>query len=317
LFDLVSVFCHRDLKAQLLQLSSIARYVSRGALGEMVLVANGGFDISDESLRNLMKSAAGDLPFVLVTHRDLDVPDSLADANGWLTQQALKLEVVRLCRSPRYVVLDAKNHFVAPFVESDLISGDRFWATLIEDRGAATETFSHCYDFLEVPASRRQRQHVAVHTPFVFERALALELAGEVALRSGKSLTQVLFDQPLLSEFGLYQAFAARLGLSIVKPLPPGEEIGHTIFWFPGTTPGHVTRSIEKARSGSVKVFGVHWVQVYLLAPAQRLELAQFWLDRGLTTELEEGVELISWQNRNISAGALSWLKGFVAGSTS
>ena len=106
-FSIVTVAHATDLPLLKLQARSLNHYLARDFVREIIVVDNStGTSINRAELLSQYK-----LPVRIIDAKDIA---PVQHANGWLTQQVHKLLIARHVRTKNYILLDAKNHLVAP-----------------------------------------------------------------------------------------------------------------------------------------------------------------------------------------------------------
>lgn len=107
MIDIVTVVFESELEVLQLQAKSLARYVNN--VDSVTVVVN-----QDQACNIDSRWWGTYQPYVTVMHRDLFGRDW--SANGWVSQQALKLVAASRCACEWAVILDAKTIFVNNFM---------------------------------------------------------------------------------------------------------------------------------------------------------------------------------------------------------
>jgi hypothetical protein len=305
--DIVSVFCRRDLAAQVLQARSIRRFMPAADIGRIFFIYN---DTQDSSGDALFHELATLLPRqARIAHfSDFGVDAAGVERDGWTTQQVLKLEVSRMVQAENYLVLDAKNHFIAPTSRNDFISeAGRLFARVSEDRDVAPLTYA--LNYLQVPTRQHPICGIWGHTPFVIKTAPARELVEHLMARDGQSLTRTFFNHHRkLTEFQLYQAFLPLCRQGLEKIYEDSAELGLTL-WRGMAQDGRSFRAaLKEVDKGQLKLFAVHWAAAVLMAQEQVNEVARFWLERGLVACVRDGMDILEWTRTHLSENDQAYL---------
>jgi hypothetical protein len=201
---------------------------------------------------------------------------------GWRSQQVLKLCVAALVESDAYVVLDAKNHFVAP------MSADFFRAPDGRARVTAYGYRSHplraslekVLAYLGLDPEPYLDRFTATVTPFVLETAMVRDLIDGVASESGRSFPEE-FVKRELTEFFLYSGWVLRTGQSLEEFFDL-QDTGSPTIWPKGATLEGVRAALAQSAERGGPVFAVHRRALAALTPDGAGELARFWADTGL-----------------------------------
>ena len=117
-FTLVTVAHSIDLPLLKLQARSLHRYLTCDFVREIIVVDNSVGTTLD---RATLLPQYGDLPVRII---DAATLAPMPKVSGWLTQQVYKLLIARHIWTKNYLLLDAKNHLVAPLTRSMLVAPD-------------------------------------------------------------------------------------------------------------------------------------------------------------------------------------------------
>ncbi len=120
MFDIVSIFCKRDLYAQILQARSISLYFDKKDISSVICVYN-DTDFTIEYESELRRAIGENITLKLMTYEQFFIDSSIVIFNGWTSQQAIKLLCSQIVTCDKYIVLDAKNHFIRPVSYSDFV----------------------------------------------------------------------------------------------------------------------------------------------------------------------------------------------------
>ena len=199
MFDIITVVFSPELESLRLQARSIDIYCGRVDLGHIVVVIND--DLAPEQIPKHWWGTRAD--HVRVVHRS-HWPERYS-ADGWLSQQVLKLLATELCPSTWSMVLDAKTILV-----NDLDPDH-----LVDDQGRIC---SGLYPVQTVFEPSRRISNAFWHTqitqciapagvPFFFHNATVRKIINEVPARTGQSLAQWFQQQGQVTEFIFYSSF--------------------------------------------------------------------------------------------------------------
>ena len=290
-YSMLTVCCPRDREKMILQARSVARYVPVELVDDVQVVLNGpGY--ADFGWLGLLREAYGDhaVSFSLA-EKLLDPTD--AGVDGWWTQQALKLQAAELVWHERYVILDAKNHFVAPLTLDLLENEAKLPRTGCHDyRGHNMGGFTEAsLRFFGIDPARHMGLFLQTVTPFVAYRKLALHTCREVGARwvaSGNNLVGLarIFASARVTEFMTYGAAAVASGHRIEELYDPYQP-GCGTLWA-----SEVSR-LEEYLARARFTFGVHSEAWKLLTYRQKERIAAFWLERGLVRDFNEGMAML------------------------
>jgi hypothetical protein len=286
-FDFVTVVYRDDLALLRLQARSLDLYLDPAFDGAIVIIVN---DLRPKAvIEHVRRAVLPDygrwrdrveiVPFYRLAYR-------LDPTNGWILQQVLKLSYALIARRDWYVVLDSKNHFIAP------IGRDLF----LDPAGFGLQPFEHrsptLPDHYRVSTGyfgvdERATRFVPA-TPFLIHTQAARELLAEVERRERRQFADVFTETRCLSEFLLYGAFLHAFYGGFDRLYRDTEQFAMT-HWEPDTS---VTDAVRCAESEKALCFGIHLRCLAALDDKQRHSLEWFWRRYGLL-RTDEGLEAL------------------------
>lgn len=280
----VSVVFEAEFPFAVLQARSFARYVGADMVEEILVIDNssGGMPAA---VRKDMLEAFGPLAARVDVLRPEDIcriPASI----GWRSQQVLKLSVAARVRTELFVVLDAKNIFVAP-------PGDEFFRAA-DGRPRVTAysyrnhplrpALEHVLHYLGIDPAPHIERFPATVTPFVLVRSVVLDLIAAVESRSGRSFAEEFVRQEL-TEFFLYSGSILAAGKELTDVSEINDLACPTV-WPRSADVTGMKAAIARAETGALPVFSVHRKAFGLLDHTSLELLAEFWTARGLFPDL-------------------------------
>ena len=218
-------------------------------------------------------------------------------ADGWWTQQVLKLMVTQIIETDRYVALDAKNHLIAPLSRE-----------FLESPTGKPRINGYSYaDHPLRPALERTLRYVGIDpathtpffprttTPFTFITSYVQDVIAQVSKREGAPFPTAFISNKL-TEFFLYSGYLVSCGklneiYEFSQPICP-------IVWAHTATVTACQNAVEAAQDTRLPFFSIH--RRAMAAPAQpaREVIAKFWQQRRLFDSVESGVSFIADPNR-------------------
>lgn len=278
--SLVTVTYPLEFPLQRLQARSVERFVSPEDVDEVVVVVNAArtaFRRHAEELRGSYGSLA---PRVRVVHRDevTRVPRT----TGWRAQQVLKLAVARSVAAPHLLVLDSKNHFVAP------LRPEHFVTAAGEARTALTDYRDHplrpnverVLDYVGLDRAEHLPRFSATVTPFVLDTATVRALLDDLEAGAGRAFAREFVARDL-TEFPLYAAWSIAHGRSTVGR--PGTDLPRSpTVWPRGCDAEAVRAAFDRLDAGSSPVFGVHRRALQVMDEQAVAALVEQWVRRGV-----------------------------------
>lgn len=321
--DFVTVVFRQELPLLRLQAASLDRYFERDAVGKIHVLIN---DINDDlvvadlegmldcygSLRDrvqvLRPEDVFDLRWFPVT-RVLASPGLALDLvqgarrrlqrrrydrgwrsyTGWQIQQALKIAVARRLESEQVVILDAKNHFLAPITTNDFFAPDgkpRCRTRRLSEMELDWIRASFAKLDLSVPDFTEEQQPGG--TPCAVTRSIltaALEdFEGRygpiqnafIALRAGKKRR----DGAQFTEFGLIYATAHRLHGNLASAFEGGLIEYDLDLRIGGSR--DVETALAQIERGDCRIVGLHRSLIPALPADLRARFVQVWRHHGL-----------------------------------
>ena len=274
-----------------IQARSMARYLPVDATDEIVVIDNSRRGMPASLLRQLLEDYGPHAPHVSVMRSD-DIT-KVRGAVGWRTQQVLKLLIASRLRAERFVLLDAKNHFVAEWTPSlfEAQDGRMLVGMNTYETHPLRRDLEHVLRYLRIDPAQHVPSFTSTVTPFVLSTALVRELIGELESASGRSFTRE-FVKNDLTEFFLYAGWLLSHSPSLHEVYASGLKVGPTV-WPRGATVEGVTAAIDAVTAGGHPMFAVHRMALARLDRDAAALLAGFWAERGLFDSLESATTFV------------------------
>ena len=276
----VTVVFESEFPLLSLQATSVARFVPESMVDELVVIDNSARGMGARR-RSALLSAYGDRAPLVRIVRPADIC-ALPPALGWRSQQVLKLAIAEQLTGTHYVVLDAKNHFVAkPDMGFFLAPDGRARVNVYSyETHPLRPAFENVMAYLDLPVADHVQRFTATVTPFVLEVALVRKLMKDVAVRSGTSFADEFVGRELL-EFFLYSGWIVARGTDLAEVFDFHQVFAPNV-WPRGASAGQVAQAIDKARSGPAPLFGVHRTALARMDHEAVALLTAFWCELGL-----------------------------------
>jgi Family of unknown function (DUF6492) len=282
-YTIVTIAYQQDSGFMRLQARSIARYVAPDIIGAIIVVEN--TPAPRDGWRAQMLREYGHFADLVKFVPAATIATIPATASGWFSQQVLKLMVATIVQTKRYLILDAKNHFISPLT-----------ADIIEAKGKP-RSFVYSYhthplrhylesilDFYALP-----RQHVErflpTTPPFYVDTKLVCAVIEDFKQRTKNPSFETAFLQSKFTEFFM-------IGSYILSTQRKFEDIydlsgsGGIVLWKEiGANDAEIARAL-RANSKS-PYFSLHRATIPLLSATSKDSIAKFWHQHGLfDTEL-------------------------------
>lgn len=292
--DFVVVSFNREISQLLLQARSLARSNARHFVARYIVLWNEetAAEEMDEVLSDRLRAELGPAGILVdILPRAAFMERALGSASpGARSQQAMKLLAARHVETPRYCILDSKNHVIRDLAPGDFISedgrirshrqsyspgtpwGDRFAASLryfgLNEAGAPYA--------IRMPTT----------TPYVMETSRVCDLLSTVERQEGCDFATAFLTRPALSdttEFLLWYAWLLACDPELPARLYQLKERIYVSF-FNNSPQGDAAIAFEIARTASleVKMLGLHRGRFHRLTPAEREAFIARWLEAGL-----------------------------------
>lgn len=272
-----------------LQARSIARFVPPTALRRAHVILN---DDDPATLRRTIEGFAADEyawaadRLVFWTAEELHPG---IQARGWRKQQSLKLSIATRIESGRYLVLDAKNHFVRPSGPEGFYDPLGRLRSFRARRGGLLQAFlRNSLSYFGLPPELAETRVMPATTPYGLYTSVVRSLLAEIEAREGIAFAR-FFHSPGrdMTEFFLYFAFLMARGIDIDRLYVFGGRYAATLF---GKHPESVEgehQVLAALNNPNVRVFGLHRARVAKLHPSSRDRVLSLWLDAGLFPDRE------------------------------
>jgi len=290
LIDIVSIFCTRDIPSIKLQAESIRRFVDAEILNKIIYVFNEEEHFLDQKDRADLEYILSGFDFDLLNYRELEGGLRKKEADGWISQQSLKLQVAVLVETDFYLVLDSKNHFVRNTYEVDFFTTcGRPKMPIVNYSNFKADDLNFYFDYFDIERIIYNFGLIVNVTPFIMCREFALALGEYLQSKEGMRLNNV-FDKynKNITEFMAYQFYLIKLGIKIEDFYSDCERIDFALWKHEAKNKRAFRDSISRARSGNCAIFSIHWISFVHLSRPQVEALKDFWLKCGLMdTEAE------------------------------
>lgn len=283
----VTVVFEPEISLLRLQARSFARFLDEACVAEIIVLDNCAGGMRGRTRRSVLEEFGATLaPRVsFIRTAALGVQGS---TEGWRSQQAAKLLIAARVRTQHYVIVDAKNHLIAPagvecFVDSaGAARGGTHPYTAHPLRKDLERTLRYLgADDGEVALAIEDFPPTA--TPFVIDTSVARSMIQDVEASSGESFGAA-FERARLLEFFLYSGWSIRHGHGV--PVN-GDAIRAPIIWPGRATEEGAAAAIREAQETSASWFSVHRRVLARANAGTRRRIIDFWVSSGLMSGAE------------------------------
>lgn len=296
-----------NLEAQMLRLQarSIQHFASADLVTGLHIILN---EDEPAALRSAIESfadqeygwAAKRLHFW--NARELE-PDIDPNIRGWRRQQSLKLAIAENISASRYIVLDAKNHFIKPAGPDLFYTHDgRFRSFTARRTGLLQNHLRNCLRYFTLSESLADGRVMPATTPYGLYSPIVRALRHTISTREAMSFAE-FFHSPKrdMTEFFLYYAFLQSEGFNVDRLYAFGKRYAATLFGkFPETTEGE-RQVLDAARSPEMGVFGLHRARLAKLHADNKAVVLSLWTEAGLFATTAEADAFFNAMRENAS----------------
>ena len=286
-YTLVTVVFEKEYDLLLLQARSLRLFAPRDLFATILVIDNSAAGMP-EPVRQRLLTEYGDLASAvrIMSRADFAIATK---GHGWSTQQVLKILAAEIVTTDRYVVIDAKNHFVAPLERRHFQAPDgRARMTMIAYRRHALGAhLERVLAFVGLDPAAFVDRFPQTRTPFIFDTAAVRRMTDELARREGETF-EALFIRHGFTEFFLYSAWLLKTP-GAFEALYSVEDFELPGVWKHYADADGCRRTIASLDRAMAPVFGIHRDALALLDRRARAVVAAFWAERGLFPSREAG----------------------------
>jgi hypothetical protein len=201
--------------------------------------------------------------------------------SGWFMQQALKLATARVTTAPVVVIMDAKNHLIAPCDSGVFATPDgRARATLMAYDDYHFNWLRNAHRFLGSPEPDRDAPNLPTTTPFVVTRDDLMATLAAVEAR-GSPVQGYFRPRPNQEiEFSLIAAWSSGQPGGWQARFVPDLPDANAIFRYADAD--QIERGISRAEAGASPFFAVHRAAADRLSVPDADRIAALWRRNGL-----------------------------------
>jgi hypothetical protein len=204
-------------------------------------------------------------------------------ADGWYSQQVLKLMTSAFVKSERHVILDAKSYFIfdlqREFLEAP--DGRACVNTYSYDQHPLREYFERTLNFIGVDPDPHLRNFTASVPPFIFYTQIVRELIADISTRHGRRFEEIFIERQV-TEFFLYTGYLLQRGR--LSALYHAHQVFCAIIWEHTANAAECRFRTTDARARQFPLFAVHRRAHCNLDSESRQILAEFLHERRLFT---------------------------------
>lgn len=274
-----------------LQARSMAVFVPRDLVREIVVIDNSARGMPADVRDGVMAGYGALAPLVRILRaRDISrVPST----TGWRSQQVLKLCVAELLDGDRYVVLDAKNHFVRTLEPSFFTAADGRLRAVFYSYSTHTlrGDLEHVLRYLGLDPADHVEHFTATVTPFALDATVVTAMIRGIEERSGNDFAREFVANDLL-EFFLYAGWIVAGGRSL-EDVYDSDQVYCPIVWLDAAHLAGVQDAVRTAEERQTPLFAVHRRALAKLDRDSSAAIAEFWVRSRLFPSTEEAGRFI------------------------
>jgi hypothetical protein len=279
-YSFVTVVYEVDFDLLALQARSMQRYCPEKMIDSIVVIDNSLHPLPRDKKLRLITEYGRFAKFVRILRAEEIA--RIPETNGWTAQQILKLMVATHVQTERYVVLDAKNHFVFNLTPEFLEAPDgRVRIDVHSYKGhLMCDHLVNALSYLGVYSDDCLNTFTTTGTPFVMYTDIARRLIHDISEKEHAQF-ETVFVRNRLTEFFLYTGYIMQSGISVKSLYDFRQGV------CPGVWPNHAdekgcTSQIAHSNESQTPLFGVHSQAIAALGKRERNLIAGFWFNRGL-----------------------------------
>lgn len=284
--DFVTVVYAPEIELLRLQARSFARFMDAEGVGAIVLIVN-EVEPADcvAALEDRVLPEYGGYAERVRILSVADFPPTRHNPRGWRRQQSLKLLVARVLEADRYVVLDAKNHFVKPSDVSRFVTPDgRLRSFKAQMRRASLRGFfENSVSYFGLDPEELLDATMPATTPYGLHRSIVCDLLDRIEHDEGVGFGD-FFHAPGrdATEFFLYFGYLNTLGVPLDELYEFGGRPAVTLFSRFPETEEQLAEVIGKVQRRGVMMFGLHKNRVLSVNEHFTNVICDLWTDVGL-----------------------------------
>lgn len=280
-YTFVTVVFEEEYDLLLLQARSLRIYCDRDLINSILVIDNSKRGLSRKQREKIL-SEYGDIACVVtfVHAGEIAVTQS---TKGWIGQQILKLAVARIIATDRYVILDAKNHFILPFTRSDLETDEG--RPRMRMVGYATDNPLRPYleqtlSYYGLNREQNIAKFVGATTPFIMYRDVVRKLIEDLQSREQQPF-ETVFASRGITEFFSYGSYIIKSGQNI-EMLYQTHKSASSCIWVSDASKNGCDVVIARTLAQKSSVFSVHRAAIAKLPAEARRTVAEFLFSRSL-----------------------------------
>lgn len=289
MLEIVTVAYDPELAILLLQARSIRIFSKCGILYTIYWNSKNKDFIRNNIVPALEKELSGCNIYWRVIHVEEILPANLiGNAPGRRSQQVIKLLASTRVMDSFYLVLDAKNHFIASFCRESFFDNGK---PISHRQNYSNSGFK---EFIDVSASimgvdaLSHDQALPTTTPYLMIRDDVSEMLRMVEEKFGNRFESLfLHDERFIhtSEFILYYSFIIKKYTEISSAYSIKDPLCVTFFRIGPSKPDAIEKSIAKIEAREVICMGLHERRVASIDPLLGRRFARVWRETGLMAD--------------------------------
>ncbi len=283
--DFVTVVYGQEVLLLKLQARSFRLFVRDRDIGSIVIIIN-----EENPTRTIAQIEENVLPEYgqFLSRVKLVRGDQLVKAgitaNGWRKQQTMKLLISRRIANACYVVLDAKNHFIAPASVDNFLTPDRRMRTFrARQRGSLMPFFVNAMEYFGLDPEQYLDRAMPATTPYALSTVCVRGMLDEIEERERVTFAD-FFHAPRrhLTEFFLYFAFLEARCSPIENLYAFGRRNTLTLFTKYPDTEDQLKEALAKLKQREIIMFGLHKNRILSLDRHSARAISNHWAKVGL-----------------------------------
>ncbi len=296
--DILTVTFAGELESLKLQVRSVERFFDRDLINRYYIIWN---DLSQiAQLVDAVREVSTWLFERVLFLKGSDLCNVETLAKGWLIQQVLKLKGLAIAESKIVLVLDTKNHLIAPFGLTDIYSERGLPLVSVVNYGnkpAFKALLDGGLDYFDVETSDQIiAEGLPTTTPYLMYSEIARGLISYIEKREEQEFERSFLIGNLKyksTEFLLYYSYllSKHGGISELYDTQPANSI--TFFKSSPKDAAGIKMAIGRLQHPRVKFLAIHRVRMPRLSDEERCAFIDLWVSRNIFESQEQCIAYI------------------------
>jgi Family of unknown function (DUF6492) len=302
-YSLVTVVYELEFDLLALQARSVQRYCPENMIGSIIVIDNFLHPLPRNKKLRLIAEYGPLAKFVRILRAEEIA--RIPETKGWTAQQILKLMVATHVETERYVILDAKNHFVFSLTPEFLEAPDGRARINVYgyESHALCGHLVNVLSYLGIYSDDCLKRFTTSATPFVMYTDIVRKLVHDISEKEHAQF-ETVFVRNRLTEFFLYTGYIMQSGIS-VRTLYDFNQVFCPVVWPEIADEKGCTSAITRSTERQAPLFGLHRRAIASFGKRERNLVAEFLFNRNLfETKEAANLFLLAFRRRYMQTQA-------------